>query len=452
MVGGPARRARGRALPARMTPFGRSRREAGEGPLRPNQARRNEQGFSLLELVVAMGVLATIVVGFAASVSLGFRTIALARQRQTATEIASARLEHLRSVPYENVALSSQPAKSADPDNPDFFLSADASEYDVTGDGEYEDLIVDDDGSDGALGGVLHLEDPVQVGATVMEIYQYVTWVDDDGVTGDEDYKRVTVVVKYKAPSINGVNRLVRMSGLFTIGTVTIEAGATTTTTGAATTTSAPTTTTTVAPVSCPGDVEAPTGGFVITATSGAEPGYSAGTNVTLTLTFTDACAPITAQFSNDGGATYSAPVTYDPANEQISWALSSGDGVKTVDGIVLDGAGNSAVVDAQSVVLDTTLPAVPGTLTRTVSCVGDDRMVNLAWGVSNDTNFRGYRVYRSTDGVTWGALGTTSSASYSDTHKKNLDSVRYYVVGYDKAGNESNATNLVTLSKNQCS
>jgi fibronectin type 3 domain-containing protein len=77
---------------------------------------------------------------------------------------------------------------------------------------------------------------------------------------------------------------------------------------------------------------------------------------------------------------------------------------------------------------------------------------VNLAWGVSNDTNFRGYRVYRSTDGVTWGALGTTSSASYSDTHKKNLDSVRYYVVGYDKAGNESNATNLVTLSKNQCS
>jgi fibronectin type 3 domain-containing protein len=144
--------------------------------------------------------------------------------------------------------------------------------------------------------------------------------------------------------------------------------------------------------------------------------------------------------------------VTYDPANEQISWALSSGDGVKTVDGIVFDGAGNSAVVDAQSVVLDTTLPAVPGTLTRTVSCVGDDRTVNLAWGVSNDTNFRGYRVYRSTDGVTWGALGTTSSASYSDTHKKNLDSVRYYVVGYDKAGNESNATNLVTLSKNQCS
>jgi type II secretory pathway pseudopilin PulG len=442
MVGGPARRARGRALPARLTPSGRSRRADG----------RDEAGFSLLELVVAMGVLATIIVGFAASVSLGFRTIALARQRQTATELASARLEHLRSVPYENVALSSQPAHSSDPDNPDFFLSTDATLYDITGDGDEETLIVDDDGTDGALGGVLHLEDPVQVGATVMEIYQYVTWVDDPGVSGTEDYKRVTVVVKYKAPSVNGVNRFVRMSGLFTIGTVTIEPASTTTTTGVATTTAAPTTTTTAAPVSCPADVDAPTGGFVITATSGAEPGFTAGTNVALTLNFTDTCTPITVQFSNDGGTTYSGPVTYAAANQQVSWALSTGDGTKTVDGSVADGAGNSATLTPQSVILDTTLPTSPGTLSRAVSCAGTDRTVSLSWGVSTDTNFRGYRVYRSTDGVTWSALGTTSTTSYSDTHKKSLDSVRYYVVGYDKAGNESDATNLVTLSKNQCS
>jgi hypothetical protein len=32
------------------------------------------------------------------------------------------------------------------------------------------------------------------------------------------------------------------------------------------------------------------------------------------------------------------------------------------------------------------------------------------------------------------------------------LDSVRFQVVGYDKAGNESAATNIVSLSKNQCS
>ena len=97
-------------------------------------------------------------------------------------------------------------------------------------------------------------------------------------------------------------------------------------------------------------------------------------------------------------------------------------------------------------------LPTVPGTLTRTVSCSGSDRTVHLGWGVSTDTNFHGYRVYKSTDGTTWSAIDTASSLSYDDVHKKNLDSVRFYVVGYDRAGNESNATNTVSLSKNQCS
>ena len=39
-----------------------------------------------------------------------------------------------------------------------------------------------------------------------------------------------------------------------------------------------------------------------------------------------------------------------------------------------------------------------------------------------------------------------------SDTTKKSLDSARYYVVAYDKAGNESIATPIIAFTKNQCS
>ena len=47
-------------------------------------------------------------------------------------------------------------------------------------------------------------------------------WVDDPAVAGTRDYRRVTVVVRYKAPSSNGVNQFVRASTFFTPGTVTI--------------------------------------------------------------------------------------------------------------------------------------------------------------------------------------------------------------------------------------
>jgi len=101
----------------------------------------------------------------------------------------------------------------------------------------------------------------------------------------------------------------------------------------------------------------------------------------------------------------------------------------------------------------DTTKPTVPGTLTRTVSCSGNSRTVNLSWSLSTDTNLRGYRVYRSTDGVTWSVYSQVSQTLLTDaTLTKTLDSVRYYIVAYDKAGNQSNATNIVALSKNQCS
>jgi hypothetical protein len=424
--------------------------QAPDASSEPNEVGgRGSGGFTIIELVVAVSLLAVVAGGFVASLGLGFQITAVARQRNTAADIAEARLEHLRSIPYSELALASALTHSSDPTNPDHGVSDDGSSYDIDGKGTLETLVVDDSGA------VLHFEDPVQVGTTQMTVYQYVTWIDDATVPGTEDYKRVTVIVTYKAPAINGITRFVRASSLFSSGDVSIGAGDTTTT--GATTTSSPTTTvaatTTTAPAAtCPGDTTGPTGTVSLNGSAGAQSGYTATQNVTIALAPVDTCAPMQAAAQNEGG-TLGAWSTYDPVNPNFSWSLTAGDGSKQVMVQIDDAVGNATQFGPLSIILDTTKPTSPGTLTRTVSCSGSNRTVSLSWSIASDTNFQGYRVYRSTDGVSWSVFTQTSLTSASDnTVKKNADSDRYYVVAYDKAGNESNATNTIALSKNQCS
>ena len=401
--------------------------------LSPPAAR--EAGFTTVELMIALSVMAIAFFALAGALGLGLRQVTLSRQRQTATEIGNARIEHLRNVPYEAVALTTQPVHDDDTDNPDYFVSGDNTQFDVTGDGDYEDLIVDDTG-----GQVLHLEDPLQVGTVTMEVWQFVTWFDQAN-----NVKRLTVMVVYK-PQVLGPARMIRASTFFTPGTVTIEGS----TGGANQGNGVPTAAPTAVPTTCVGDTTGPSGGFQILSTSGQQ-GYTSSTSVSLSMTLTDPCQPISMQFSNDG-VLYSNPVTYDSANPSVAWTLVGGDGTKTVRAKATDANGNARTFAAQTVILDTVKPTVPGTLVKSVSCAGSDRTVTLTWGASTDTNFSGYRIYVSTNSGAWTVLSTTSLGSESTTNKKSLDSVRYYVVGYDKAGNESDATNITSLSKNQCS
>src|SRR5262245_9716286 len=107
---------------------------------------RSEDGFTLIELVVALALLAIAAVGFLTSTSLGFRTIAVARQRETASELASARLEHLRDVPYDQIANRDAPTHNSDPTHPNYWVSG--SSYDVTGNGDNEQLNIDSTNGD----------------------------------------------------------------------------------------------------------------------------------------------------------------------------------------------------------------------------------------------------------------------------------------------------------------
>lgn len=401
---------------------------------------------ALVELTGALTLLAVGFLALAIGLSGGFRQVALARQRQSAAEVGSGRIEHIRNVPYEYVAVSSDVTHNTDPGHPDHFVADATNSFDYSGAGTWEPLI-----EDASAGQVVHFESPVQVGTTTLEVFQYVTWVDDPGISGTQDYRRVTVVVRYLSPASGGVSKMVRTSSFFTPGSVTLGGTAP----GAALGTSGPTVTPTPSPTGtgCAGDNTAPAGTFEPQAGSGSgsESGYTGSTSITLSFpTVADPCTPIRLRFSN-GGSVYGSDINHDPANPSIGWTLSTGDGVKSIYAKIRDGVGNEKTVGPKTITLDTTRPTVPGTLSRTVSCSGNSRTVNLTWGSSTDTNFRGYRIYKRVNGAAWLELATVSSTFRADTDSKAYDSLQYYVVGYDKAGNESTPTNTVSLAKNQC-
>lgn len=405
-------------------------------PCAPDGGSKSEAGMSLIELIIAISLLAIIMLGLSASIGVAYKAVALGRQRQVAEAAANKRLEELRDVDYLQLAMSETPTKSNDPTNPDYWVASEGERYDVTGRGEFETLVVDPI----TPGPVQHIESPVVIGTTKVDVYQFVTWVDAPDVPGTQNLKRITVVVKYRNIAVQGTAHVLRESVTFTSGTVTVSGTATTTTTS---TTIPPTTTTLPATTGC--------GAFSVASGSSASVNFTASRTITLSQSMSACNASVWTKYSNDGGATWGAESAWDSANPALGWTLNSGDGAKQIAGQARAATGSSWSIGTATIVLDTTKPATPGTLSRSVTCAGTNRTAHLTWSSSSDTNLVGYRIYRSTDGVTWAVVSSATGLSGSDTHSKSLTSVRFYVAAYDKAGNESLASNVITLSKNQC-
>ena len=117
--------------------------------------------------------------------------------------------------------------------------------------------------------------------------------------------------------------------------------------------------TATTAAISVTVDNLAPTGSVVINGNAAA----TRNTTVTLTLSASDTQGPVTQmRFSNDG-TTFSAAEAYATSK---SWALTSGDGTKTVYVQYRDAAGNWSTAATDTIVLDTTAPSTSA-ITATV-------------------------------------------------------------------------------------
>lgn len=68
--------------------------------------RDGEEGFTLIELTVAMSLLAVVLVGFAAAMYGGMSAWAASRQRSAFVEIANAEMETMRALPYDIVGVN----------------------------------------------------------------------------------------------------------------------------------------------------------------------------------------------------------------------------------------------------------------------------------------------------------------------------------------------------------
>src|SRR5437773_8531899 len=64
---------------------------------------RSEDGFTLIELVIAATIILTAVLALAYTATIGFSGIALARQRDGANGVANQMMEQIRGLPFDTV-------------------------------------------------------------------------------------------------------------------------------------------------------------------------------------------------------------------------------------------------------------------------------------------------------------------------------------------------------------
>jgi prepilin-type N-terminal cleavage/methylation domain-containing protein len=175
----------------------------------------DEGGFTLVEVMAAITVLAIGIFGAAQALNIGLTTTGLSRQRLAARAGLDQQMEDARSLNYDNLVLSDPDpglTHSTSTSNPDYWVNTANQTYDPDGTGPLSpEPLVRVAGASPAL---QHFQNPFVVGSTTYSVYRYVTWVDsptdgtgssdkadgnNDGVSdaSGHDEKRVTVVVTW---------------------------------------------------------------------------------------------------------------------------------------------------------------------------------------------------------------------------------------------------------------
>ncbi len=470
--------------------------------LRPS----DDNGSMLIEAVVGSFVLVVAIIGVIASMGAGMTLVGGSRQRSSASAVAQERIERVHNVPYDRVALNETPTYNYSVDHPDNKVSG--SNYEVAA-GESEALVIDT--AQGALKHVDDPITVGQTEFVIYQYVTWVD--DPNIDPGTEDYKRVLVIARWKNPLRNGTADTVVESTFIGTGTVTLpEQGPTPGPTASPPPATPPPVIEDLLlglgailfPAEeqqpnpngpCPADSKGPNeprppfspATLLVLSGAGAELGYVNGTSIQLRVKAADTCqiAPTTipdnpdpndirATFSNCIGAppptptpsgTPVATITPTPTPEPcpytdvaqlesdveatLTWTIPGGDIRKRIYARFLDANGKVSATYGVDVILDQTKPTTPATLTKT-SCTisGSNRTLGLAWEASTDENLVGYRYYRSIGTGAYTLVGTTTALSATVTDKK-TDGVRHLVRGYDKAGNESLDSNVLSVSSN---
>jgi type II secretory pathway pseudopilin PulG len=189
---------------------------------------RRDDGFAIVEILVAILILATGAIAVLGLFDASTRNTFRAEQTQVALNRAQRELEQIRQLDYEDVALTTTPAASSDPDDPRYRVSGNdfALGWDGTTPSGYAEMAVKNIGglSDGLVN-----PGPTSFtsGDVSGEVYRYVVWRDDpscqkvpsstlDACPGTHDYKRVVVIVKLDDATIASTRAYTEVQSDFT--------------------------------------------------------------------------------------------------------------------------------------------------------------------------------------------------------------------------------------------
>jgi type II secretory pathway pseudopilin PulG len=197
---------------------------------------RREGGFAVVEVLVAVLILATGAIAVLGLFDASTRNTFRVEQTQVAINRAQRELEQIRQLAYKDVALTTTPAASSDPNDPRYRVSGNdfALGWDGTSPSDYADMAVKN------IGGLTY--GSVNPGPTSFtsgdvsgEVYRYVVWRDDpscqdvpnstiDACPGTHDYKRVVVIVKLDDATIAFARAYTEVQSNFTDPDATTQA------------------------------------------------------------------------------------------------------------------------------------------------------------------------------------------------------------------------------------
>jgi len=124
-------------------------------------------------------------------------------------------------------------------------------------------------------------------------------------------------------------------------------------------------------------------------------------------------------------------------------WTLSNGDGVKTVYLWLQDGVGNWTPATSpitSEITLDTTPPPVP---TNPVAEFTSNSEILIKWNSpTNEAEIEKYKVFRNGNEII-----SLTGTSFSDKNLTPLTTYSYQILAVDKAGNQSDKTEIITVT-----
>ncbi len=143
-----------------------------------------EAGFTLVELLVTMAVIAGCLLGLIAMQMRAMETTAAAKQRQQATQLANRTMEQIRALPYTTVQMG---LSSAD------LIAPDANLWNVSGVWRFrptyhpsldEPLVVSAGQASAPLNPHVQPATSTRVGNTQYDVRAYVTWAGPTAASG----------------------------------------------------------------------------------------------------------------------------------------------------------------------------------------------------------------------------------------------------------------------------